>query len=129
MKPARIIGLVVILAFALLGAGAFKQSLTPYVGFDEARRAGRTVQVRGKKVPGTVRFDPKIHAWRFDITNDANDRMSVVYRKAKSGNFDQAPELVVIGRYRNGIFRCDRMLVKCPSKYQAKERAGLRSPH
>ena len=129
MKPAHLIGLAVIVAFALFGAGAFKKSLTPYVGFAEARRSQRTVQVRGAKDPRSVRFDEQLHALRFDLIDATDDRLPVVYRHVKPGNFDQAKELVVIGRFRNGVFECSQMIVKCPSKYQAKERAGEKSPH
>lgn len=129
MKPAPVVGILVIVVFALFGAGAFKKSLTPYVEFAEARRSARTVQVRGTKDPASVRFDDRLHALRFDLTNAAHERLPVVYRHAKPGNFDQADELVVIGRFRNGVFECSQMIVKCPSKYQAKEAAGEKSPH
>jgi cytochrome c-type biogenesis protein CcmE len=47
--------------------------------------------------------------------------MMVVYDGAKPANFEQADQVVVIGRYENGLFVADQLLVKCPSKYQGSD--------
>ena len=44
--------------------------------------------------------------------------MDVVYSDIKPGNFDQARDIVAIGRYQGGAFHASKLLVKCPSKYQ-----------
>jgi len=129
MKPGHIIGAAVIASFAVLGGSSFKKSLTPYVGFAEAEQSGRTVQVRGARVPGTDHFDEKTQAFLFDVVDEAGQKMPVVYHGIKPGNFEQAKELVVIGKFQGGAFHSGRLLVKCPSKYQAKKEAGETAPH
>jgi cytochrome c-type biogenesis protein CcmE len=49
--------------------------------------------------------------------------MLVEYSGTKPGNFEQADKVVLIGRYQNGIFSADQLLVKCPSKYQGTSAA------
>jgi len=46
--------------------------------------------------------------------------MPVVYHGVIPGNFDQATMVVAIGRYQEGRFLAEQLLVKCPSKYQAE---------
>ena len=36
----------------------------------------------------------------------------------------RAISIVAIGRYQNGTFAADQLLVKCPSKYQAEAEQG-----
>jgi cytochrome c-type biogenesis protein CcmE len=36
----------------------------------------------------------------------------------KPGNFNEATQVVAIGRYRDGVLEAEKLLVKCPSKYQ-----------
>lgn len=129
MKRSHLIGTGIIVVFGVFGASAFVKSLTPYVSFEEARASGRTVQVRGARVKGSERFDEQTQASLFDLRDEHDDILNVVFDGIKQGNFDQAPELVVIGRYRDDAFHANRMLVKCPSKYEAKEAAGGTAPH
>jgi cytochrome c-type biogenesis protein CcmE len=44
----------------------------------------------------------------------------VIYNGVKPANLEEAEEIVVIGRYTQGQFEADQLLVKCPSKYQAE---------
>jgi cytochrome c-type biogenesis protein CcmE len=111
-----IIGLIVIGAFGVLGFSALVNSMTPYVHFEEARKAHRTVQVPGMIDKETVRNTPQ--GLEFDLYDEKGDRLHVIYQGPKPGNFDQAKGVVAIGRFRDGSFHARRLLVKCPSKYQ-----------
>ncbi len=118
MKAKYLIGIVIIIVFVIFGALSFRKTLTPYVSFVEARRTGSTVQVIGEVVFPEVKYDIKTHQLQFPITDDNQDKIMVVYSGTKPANFEQATSVVVIGRYKNGIFEADQLLVKCPSKYQ-----------
>ena len=50
--------------------------------------------------------------------------LPVVYHGVIPGNFDQATSIVAIGRYQDGVFAAEQLLVKCPSKYQAEAEKG-----
>jgi cytochrome c-type biogenesis protein CcmE len=47
--------------------------------------------------------------------------MPVTYRGIKPGNFKDAISIVAIGSYRDGHVEAEKLLVKCPSKYQGAE--------
>ena len=118
MKTKYIIGITIIVIFAVFGAMSFKKTLTPYVSFEEARSSGANVQVIGEVVFSEVEYDLDSHQLRFPILDETGQRMMVTYGGAKPANFEQAEEVVVIGRYENESFKADQLLVKCPSKYQ-----------
>ncbi len=119
-----LIGGVAIAGFVAFGATSFRQSVTPYVGFEEAQRTGARVQVAGELVPGSVRYVESRRELEFTMTDEDGRRMPVVYRGVKPGNFEEATKIVAVGSYEDGVFRAEQLLVKCPSKYQGAENAG-----
>lgn len=121
MKTKYLIGIPIIVAFAIFGALSFRRTLTPYVSFEEAQESGATVQVIGEVALSQVRYDTDSHLLSFPLQDEKGNRMLVQYSGTKPGNFEQADQVVVIGRYENGIFSADQLLVKCPSKYQGSE--------
>lgn len=134
MKPAYIVGGVVIVAAVVLGALAFANTLTPYVSISEARTVSRSVQVHGyleERLP----YD-EAGGLRFVLVDDEGEQMTVVYDQPRPANFEQATGFVVIGRYDplEQVFHADRILVKCPSRYQEQseeyqqQRATERAP-
>ncbi|MGC8874199.1 MAG: cytochrome c maturation protein CcmE [Chloroflexia bacterium] len=118
MKPAHIIGGLVILAAVVLGAVSFANSLTPYVSIAEARSTGRSVQVHGY-LKEDLGYDAS-GEYRFVLMDDRGDEMLVSYKGTRPANFEQATGFVAIGRFdpEAGVFRARKLLVKCPSKYQ-----------
>ncbi|MGE5576062.1 MAG: cytochrome c maturation protein CcmE [Syntrophothermus sp.] len=122
MKRTYLVGIVVILAFALFGIGTFKKSVTPYVTFAEARKLSIPVQVSGVRVPGEERYDVEEKAFRFLMQDNSGDRLEVVYDGVKPANFEEATGIVAIGKYADGVFRASQLLVKCPSKYQGSDK-------
>jgi hypothetical protein len=60
----------------------------------------------------------------FKLKDSHDEVMPVVYRGVIPGNFDQATSVVAIGRYKSDHFEAEQLLVKCPSKYQARGREG-----
>lgn len=120
MKPKYIIGLAIIGAFIVFAGMNLKKSLTPYVSLEDAKRTGAVVQVKGQRVPGTEKFNMDDQVFNFEMTDEKGEKFKVVYDGVKPSNFEQATEVVAIGRYDNGIFHAEQLLVKCPSKYEAE---------
>jgi cytochrome c-type biogenesis protein CcmE len=114
-------GAGLIVAFIAFGAGAFKSSLTPYVSFDVARSSGNAVQVAGRLLPDSTHFDQERGALAFTLVNEAGDTLAVTYKGMKPGNFEEATQIVAIGRFNGSALEAERLLVKCPSKYQGVE--------
>jgi cytochrome c-type biogenesis protein CcmE len=118
-----IVGAALITCFLVFGANAFKQSLTPYVGFVEAKSSGDKVQVAGSLVPDSTEYLDETHQIRFVLIDEEGENLPVIYGGVTPGNFEEATQIVVVGRYQDGAFKAESLLTKCPSKYQ-----GLDSP-
>ncbi len=61
MKKGYLAAAVLAIGFVGLGVTAFQKSLTPYVTFDEARKAYGAVQVMGALDKESDRFDTATH--------------------------------------------------------------------
>jgi cytochrome c-type biogenesis protein CcmE len=76
-------------------------------------------------VNGTL-ADPKVvtnasaGTLAFRLRDTKGETMEVLYHGVKPANFEQATSIVALGSYRDGRFDSDKLLVKCPSKYQAE---------
>jgi len=122
MKRAYWAGAVILLGFLALGLTTFTKSMTPYVSFDEAVKAHRTVQVMGALEKGTSNYDTATKTLHFNLLEaKTNQKLSVAYTDVKPANFEDAVSIVAIGRYEGSKFNAEKLLVKCPSKYQGEE--------
>lgn len=121
MKKGYWVATVFALAFIGLGVTAFQKTLTPYLTFDEARKAKGAVQVMGSLDKESDRYDTDRQELRFELIDPSGHRMPVTYRGIKPGNFKDAISIVAIGPYREGRIEAEKLLVKCPSKYQGAE--------
>lgn len=120
MKPKYIIGIIIIVVFIVFAAINLSKSLTPYVSLNEAKKSKKVVQVKGQRVSGSDYFDVENKIFRFQMIDDKGEKFEVIYNGVKPANMEQAEEIVVIGRYTQGRFEAEQLLVKCPSKYQAE---------
>lgn len=109
------------MVFVIFGALSFRQSLTPWVSFEEAKRVDSTVQVIGRVASGESRYDTATHLFHFTLRDPEGGILNVVFDGAKPANFDQAADVVAVGRYQGQRFAASQVLVKCPSKYQGSE--------
>jgi cytochrome c-type biogenesis protein CcmE len=121
MKAKWIVGGVIIIALAIFGGQKFVTSQIQYVtNFEEARRIHSKIQLKGRRTPAEEKYDIASNQFHFTLSDDKGDKIPVTYLGVKPGNFDQAESIVAIGRFKNGIFEADQLLVKCPSKYQGE---------
>jgi cytochrome c-type biogenesis protein CcmE len=117
-----LLGIALLLAFAGFAFTSFKQTMTPYVSFKEARAMSRTLQVAGGLVKGSSSYHD--NALFFTIKEPSTGQtMQVRYRGLKPANFEDALSIVAIGRYRGEQLDAEKLLVKCPSKYQGVEQS------
>ena len=122
MKRAYWAGAILVVGFLALGLSTFSRSMTPYVSFAEAKAAPRTVQVMGALEKGTSRYDTNTKTLLFTLYDEkTKTSIPVSYTDVKPANFEDAVSIVAIGRYDNGVFAAEKLLVKCPSKYQGEE--------
>ncbi len=119
MKRHYIIAGVAIVAFVALGASSFLSSMTPYIeDFDEVRKTHKsTIQVPGYLVKNKTASDIRAESFFF-LRDKAGRELKVNYRGSYPANFGQAERVVAVGTYKNGALQAEKILVKCPSKYQ-----------
>lgn len=120
MKPAVWVGLAIIVAALAFSSRAFVTSLTPYVTFQDARAAKGNVQVMGKLEKKGISYGTG-ETLEFTLVDDKGDRLRVSYGASRPANFEQAVQVTAIGKYDGAILQADKLLVKCPSKYQGTE--------
>ena len=119
-----VLGGLLLVAFAGFSLSSFRQSLTPYVSYEEAKSAERLVQVAGGLEKGSSLYRAEEEALYFTILEpETKKTLRVRYHGVKPGNFEDAISVVAIGHYDRGReeFAADKLLVKCPSKYQGAE--------
>jgi len=125
-----IIGGFIVVVFIIWGATAFMKTTIQYVSIAEAKSATHNVQVIGKIDFDKVNYNEDDSRLEFAIYDDeaeepaTAERMNVVYYGVVPGNFDQATSVVLIGKPTENSFVADKMLVKCPSKYQGEGEDG-----
>lgn len=123
MKPKVLIAMILLAIAVFFGVSSFKKTMTPYIGFTEARAASGLVQVNGVLADKDYVLKQEEQYLRFRLKDPNGDVMPVEYRGVIPGNFDQAVSIVAIGAYKGDHFEASQLLVKCPSKYQAMSEA------
>lgn len=125
MNRKRII--VFITAIVLLTLSIILMSddlFSPYVSFSYAEsHPGKYVQVIGKrgKHDGVKHGDK---GFSFTMTDDSGAKLNVYHSGVKPVNFEHAEQVVALGKYSkdNLTFMAEKILVKCPSKYEKEKR-------
>jgi len=126
MKKNRIylFGILLLVAFAGFSFTAFKDSMTPYVSYDRAKEGGRIVQVAGALEKGSYSYESSRESLFFTLQDPKTKQtLRVRYKGLKPANFEDAISIVAIGRYdpKAQELEANKLLVKCPSKYQGAE--------
>ncbi|GGI95760.1 hypothetical protein GCM10010885_01770 [Alicyclobacillus cellulosilyticus] len=98
-----------------------------YLTVDELAKKGQAAvgkpwTVSGTVVGRSVRWSPARETLVFDMQDESGHaKLHVVFRGPKPDDFDRGWPLVVTGTLRaDGTFNAQQLLVKCPSKYEAK---------
>jgi cytochrome c-type biogenesis protein CcmE len=117
-------GALLLLAFAGFSFTAFKDSMTPYVSYERAREADRVVQVAGALEKGSYSYAAARESLFFTLQDPKTKQtLRVRYKGLKPANFEDAISIVAIGHFDGQAreFEANKLLVKCPSKYQGAE--------
>jgi cytochrome c-type biogenesis protein CcmE len=130
VKKIHLIGIIVV-AIAISIIVATSSDASVYTDFGEAKRlkndgSNNAVHVVGKLKKGA---DGKITDMFYEPTVDANhfefkmidlkgNEQKVVYNAPKPKDIISAEQVVIVGKMNGEVFECDKILLKCPSKYQ-----------
>ncbi|UII34309.1 cytochrome c maturation protein CcmE [Fulvivirga ulvae] len=127
MKTSHIIGIVIIAAaigIIITTAG----DASSYVTFDTAQEMAlngneSSIHVVGelKKESGEIiGIQPSADklSFSFIMVDDNKREQKVFYNEPMPTDFQRSEKVVVIGAYQNDLFVAEKILMKCPSKYQ-----------
>ncbi|WP_309491934.1 cytochrome c maturation protein CcmE [Candidatus Hecatella orcuttiae] len=122
MRTRRIVALCLILA--VIGSYVVYEqltsSITPYTPVSELMEKpseyyGRQVQVTGIVKEGSVE---RVGATLTFILADNRSSIEVTYFGVYPSGFQEGNEVVVIGTLQDSVLQAEKVLVKCPSKYE-----------
>jgi cytochrome c-type biogenesis protein CcmE len=119
-----LLGGILLLAFAGFSFSSFQETLTPYVSYTQAQEGDRMVQVAGALEKGSALYKDEDESLYFTLQDPkTRETLRVRYKGLRPANFEEAISIVAIGRFDDSTkqFEANKLLVKCPSKYQGAE--------
>lgn len=118
---------VVLVAAAIVGVSvAFIANASPYVTVSEASKSGaNNVHLKGTLDKTSIRNDVANHVITFKLKDVNGDVATVEYSGPPPQDMNQASEVVAIGSMKNNRFVSEKLLIKCPSKYEGKEKPQI----
>jgi len=136
MKKSHIIAIVVIAAcIGIIIATAGDAST--YVSFDQAYQMASTGNKTQIHVVGDLKKDAQGNiigleksqdnlSFSFLLLDENGKEQKVYYNEPMPPDFARSEKVVVIGGYQNNTFLANKILLKCPSKYQEEKiNAGM----
>lgn len=97
---------------------------SPYVTFQYSQQhPGKYVQVIGKRDKAAeVKHDAA--GFGFTLHDDKGNKIDVYHNGVKPSNFEHTEQVVILGKFsaEKKLFEADKVLVKCPSKYQKENK-------
>lgn len=130
MKTTHII-LLLVIAVAIGVIISTSGDASKYVTFDEAQELAidnpnEKVHVVGKlkknnlgEIEG-LNYNPSVdpNYFEFLIADNNNREERVVYLSPMPQDFEKSEQVVIIGGFKGNKFKVDKILMKCPSKYE-----------
>jgi cytochrome c-type biogenesis protein CcmE len=125
VKNKKIIIFIVALVLLVISILSLSDNLfSPYVTFQYAEQhPGKYVQLIGRRDKETeVKHDAS--GFSFTLSDDKGNKLNAFNNGVKPANFEHTEQVVVLGRFSSEkkIFEADKVLVKCPSKYQKEKK-------
>jgi cytochrome c-type biogenesis protein CcmE len=126
--------IIVIIATSIAVIISTTGDASSYVSFREAAERASNGDLSKVHVVGTLPknesgqikgmvYAPQIdpNYFEFELVDQNNEVKKVIYNNPMPQDFERSEQIVVIGFMKNEVFVCDKILMKCPSKYQETE--------
>lgn len=128
MKKSHIL-IIVVIAAAIAIMVTTAGDASTYVTFDQAYELASSGSKKSIHVVGQLKKDDGGHvigiaegvdkvSFSFVMLDDNGKEQKVEYNQPIPPDFTRSEKVVVIGSYNGEIFKADKILLKCPSKYQ-----------
>jgi len=131
MKKTHIFGIIII-AVAVMIIIITAGDASTYVSFSEARKMASEGNEKKIHVVGQLKKDTNGNILGLQPTEDMlsvsflmidneNTEQKIYYNEPMPPDLQRSEQVVVIGSFKEDIFIADKILLKCPSKYQEGE--------
>lgn len=136
MKKSHIF-IIIVIAAAIAVIISTAGDASSYVTFEEAHEMAANGNSQSIHVVGELKKDDQGHvlgivpgadqvSFSFVMVDDNKKEQVVMYKEPMPQDFMRSEKVVVIGGYSGDMFVADKILLKCPSKYQdQKLNAGI----
>jgi len=125
----RNIALILIIGVAITIVISMTGEASTYVDFSEAKQLSeggfkKSIHVVGelpKDKKGNVlgiQESPDKLSFKFDMVDENGFRQTVLHANPIPTDFTKSEQVVIVGAYNGDKFVADKILLKCPSKYE-----------
>lgn len=99
----------------------FASNTSIYTDFQTAKKTNEEVHIVAEWIKREqAYYDPQKDQFSFFLRDTLGNEAFVIYPDPKPVNFEQADKVVVIGKFQSDTFLANKILMKCPSKYEDK---------
>jgi len=104
---------------------AFSNGGSPYVTMLQAQKSkGDNLHLAGDLLKNSITPNISEHTLRFKLRDQDGTIVNVVYKGEVPANMSEATKVVAIGHADGSVFTSDKLLVKCPSKYEEQPKGS-----
>ncbi len=119
MKTTHIVLLIALAVFAVALGVNFSSQASIYTDFATAKASGDQVHIVGSWVNrDQAEYIQERDLFTFYLQDTLQVVEKVHYFDPKPINFESAEKIVLIGSYKEDGFVADKIVMKCPSKYE-----------
>ncbi len=131
MKKTHLFGIIVI-AIAVMIIIITAGDTSTYVTFDQAKKMAKNGNNKKIHVVGQLKKDDMgkvleifpsedMLSVSFSMIDNEGLEQQVYFNEPMPPDLVRSEQVVVIGSFQNELFVADKILLKCPSKYQVEE--------
>jgi len=131
MKKTHIL-IIIIIAVAVGIIMTTADDASTYVTFDQAYQLASNGSKNSIHVVGELKKDAEGHvvgimpgedrvSFSFIMVDENKKEQLVIYKEPMPQDFTRSEKVVVIGSYSGDTFIAEKILLKCPSKYQEQK--------
>lgn len=131
MKKTHIFGIIII-AVAVMIIIITAGDASTYVTFSQAKKMSENGKNKKIHVVGHLKKGPSgevvelkpsgdMLSVSFTMIDNEGKEQRVYYNEPMPPDLEKSEQVVVIGSYQEDLFIADKILLKCPSKYQEEE--------
>lgn len=121
-----VIGVLALLIFSGMQGNTGRNLTIQEAIADSQINTGEYIQMEARVVAASVKWDSTKPELVFEIT-DGKKNINVTFYDVKPDNFESGYPVIVEGKFTApGQFQADKVLVKCPSKYEEETKQEKR---